>query len=247
MKWVEHIMGFPVSVDLRDSTPRLAEEVDRAFAWLHEVDLRFSPFRADSEVCRLDRGELGPDQVSTDLRHVLALCELYERRSGGAFRARLPDRHLDPCAVVKGWAVQHAADTLRAAGARRFCINAGGDVIASGEPVPGDPWLVGVRHPDRPQELCAVLAVRDQAVATSANYERGGHIVDGRTGHPAHGLLSITIVAPDLITADTTATAAFAMGAEGPAWAAAEPRCQVFAVDASRRVFCSSGLPMAWG
>ncbi|TCO50764.1 FAD:protein FMN transferase [Actinocrispum wychmicini] len=233
---VEHLMGFPISVDLPNGGRR---DADRVFEWLHEVDLRFSPFRADSEVSRFGRGEV--DEVSDDLREVLALCDEYERRSGGAFRTRLPGRAFDPCAVVKGWSVQRAASMLRDAGLERFCINAGGDVVTATD---GEPWRVGIRHPDDATQIAAVLGVRNGAVATSAAYERGHHIYDGRTGLPAYGLLSITIYADDLTTADATATAAFAMGEDGPHWATQQDGCLVYAVYTNYRVVRSPDLPM---
>ncbi|MCZ9354275.1 FAD:protein FMN transferase [Streptomyces mutabilis] len=234
---VEHVMGFPVS--LRVDDPDVPEEAaDAVFRWLREVDARFSPFREDSEVSRLERGEVA--RVSADLAEVLDLCEAYRVATGGAFDVRLPGRGLDPCAVVKGWSVQRAAGLLRAAGARRFCLNAGGDVV-----VAGGPWRVGVRHPEDAGRLCTVLRVTDGAVATSARYERGDHVVDGRTGRPATGLLAVTVVAPTLTAADTVATAAFAMGAEGVEWAAARDGCEVLAVDAGRRVLRTAGLPVA--
>ncbi|WP_320781261.1 FAD:protein FMN transferase [Streptomyces sp. CRN 30] len=240
MRRVEHVMGFPVSLRV-DDLP--GEEVferaaDAVFGWLREVDARFSPFRADSEVSRYGRGE--PLEPSADLREVLGLCEEYRAASGGAFDARPPGRDFDPCAVVKGWSVQRAAELLRAAGARRFCLNAGGDVVAA-----GGPWRVGVRHPDRADRICTVLDVADAAVATSARYERGDHIVDGRTGEPAKELLSLTVLAPTLTEADAVATAAFALGREGVPWAAARPGCEVFAVDAGRRVLRTPGWPAA--
>ncbi|MFD5450423.1 FAD:protein FMN transferase [Streptomyces sp. NPDC003470] len=239
MRRVEHVMGLPVSLRVDDADVP-GEAADAVFAWLSEADARFSPFRADSEVSRLDRGEV--TRISAGLREVLGLCEEYRLATGGAFDARLPGRGLDPCAIVKGWAVQRAAGLLRAAGARRFCLNAGGDVV-----VGGGPWRVGVRHPEHAGRLCAVLEVTDGAVATSARYERGDHILDGRTGRPATGLLSLTVVAPTLTEADAVATAAFAMGAEGVEWAAARPGCEVFAVDAGRRVRRTPGLPPAAG
>ncbi len=238
-------MGLPISVDLVDREPELADAVERAFAWLRAADARFSPFRADSEVSRLDRGELAEDELSPDLAEVLGLCSSYEEATGGAFTARLPGRGLDPCAVVKGWAVQRAAGVLADAGARNFCVNAGGDVVTAGSPGGGRPWRVGVRHPDLADRVCVVLESRDGAVATSALYERGQHVRDGRTGLPARGLLSVTVVAPDLTTADATATAAFALGADGVAWAAARPGCEVFAVDSERRVLRTPALPVA--
>ena len=242
MRQVEQIMGFPVSFDIRDEDPGLATAVDWAVDWLREVDRRFSPFRLDSEVSRFGRGELMLDELSTDLVEVLEVGARYEARTGGAFRIWPPGHDFDPCAVVKGWAVQRAADMLEFAGARNFCVNAGGDVVVHGGPEPGKPWRVGVRHPDVADKLCAVLEVRHGAVATSASYERGAHIIDGRTGRPASGLISITVLAEDLTTADSTATAAFAMGSAGVPWAAAAPGCEVFAVDDERVVYRSTGL-----
>ncbi|MFF1769554.1 FAD:protein FMN transferase [Streptomyces sp. NPDC058249] len=239
MRRVEHVMGFPVSLRI-DDEDAVAAAADPLFAWLREVDARFSPFRADSEVSRLDRGELRADELSPDLVEVLDLCEEYRVASRGAFDVRLPGRGLDPCAMVKGWAVQRAAELLAARGARRFCLNAGGDVVTY-----GGPWRVGVRHPERADRLCTVVEVTDGAVATSARYERGDHILDGRTGRPATGLLSVTVVAPSLTEADATATAAFALGAEGVDWAAARESCEVFAVDAEREVLRTAGFPVA--
>ncbi len=233
-------MGLPISVDLRDGDDELAELV---FASLREADEKFSPFKPDSEVSRLDRGELSTEQLTPELVEVLDLCDWYEESTGGAFTARVPGRGLDPCAVVKGWAVQRAADLLEEAGAERFCVNAGGDVVVAGEPEPGKPWRVGVRHPDRADALCVVLGVRDGAVATSALYERGQHILDGRTGRPASGLVSVTVFAADLAIADTTATAAFALGRDGIEWAAAQEGCEAFIVDEDRRVYRTAGLP----
>ncbi|MBK3569393.1 FAD:protein FMN transferase [Streptomyces sp. MBT62] len=242
MNRVEHVMGFPVSLRIDDEGggSRLDETADALFAWLREVDARFSPFRPDSEVCRYDRGELQLPDLSAELTEVLDLCEQYRLATGGAFDVRLPGRPLDPCAVVKGWSVQRAAELLTAAGARRFILNAGGDVVVS-----GGPWRVGVRHPEHADQLCTVLELTDGAVATSARYERGDHIVDGRTGRPATGLLSLSVVTASLTEADATATAAFAMGPEGVDWAAARPGCEVFAVDAERRVRRTPGFPVA--
>ncbi|MEU9477626.1 FAD:protein FMN transferase [Streptomyces sp. NPDC048191] len=239
MRRVEHVMGFPVSLRIDDAGDHAAA-ADAVFDWLRQVDARFSPFKPGSEVSRYGRGELADGERSADLREVLGLCERYRDETGGAFDVRLPGRGLDPCAVVKGWSVQRAAALLTAAGVRRFCLNAGGDVVVS-----GGPWRVGVRHPERADRVCAVLAVTDAAVATSGPYERGDHILDGRTGRPATGLLSLTVVAATLTEADATATAAFALGAEGPAWAAARPGCEVFAVDAARSVLRTPGLPVA--
>lgn len=237
---VEHVMGFPVSVRVDEGAAEPEAAADAVFAWLRQVDARFSPFRPDSEVSRLDRGEVPADEISPDLLEILTLCEDYRVATRGAFDVRLPGRGLDPCAVVKGWSVQKGADLLAAAGATRLCVNAGGDVVAS-----GGPWRVGVRHPEHADRLCTVVDLTEGAVATSARYERGDHILDGRTGRPVRGLLSLTVVAASLTEADATATAAFAMGTEGVEWAASREGCEVFAVDEGQRVLRTAGFPVA--
>lgn len=218
---VEPVMGTVVSVDLRGALPRDGA-LERAVARLHEVDARFSPYRPDSEVSRLAEGSLREPDAHPDVRAVLAMCEALRVESGGAFDARAwsPDGRLDPSGLVKGWAVQRAADELEMAGARDFAIGAGGDIVARGVPEPGRVWRVGVRHPRIGARVAAVLAVTDRAVATSATYERGAHIRDPRSGEAATGLQSLTVVGPSLTWADAYATIAFVLGMDGPAWVA---------------------------
>lgn len=244
-RYVEHVMGFPVSLDVPAGGRATTTAFESMFAMLRAVDRRFSTYRADSEISRLRRGELPLSGCHPTVHEVLDWCRVFEERSFGAFRARRPGAGLDPTGVVKGWAMQRAADQLRAAGLRDFCLNAGGDVIVDGEPAPGRSWRVGIRHPDRSDAVCAVLGLRDAAVATSGAYERGPHIVDGATGLPPTGLRSVTIVADSLLVADATATAAFAMGERGPAWAALQPGCLLYAVTEDGRVLRSAGLDSA--
>lgn len=227
-------MGTVVSVDVRHADPDLAAAAMKAaFAVLREADERFSPFRPDSELSRLDRGELADDELSDDMREVLAIAERARADSGGVFDIRTPDGRLDTNGVVKGWAAQRAADRLAAAGLTDFCLNAGGDIVARGEPEPGHPWQIAVRHPADPMAVLATLEVRDGAVATSGTYERGAHVWDGRTGSRDLPLVAATVVAPDLTLADVLATTVLAMGEDGPAWAMAHGATAVLAVPPS--------------
>jgi thiamine biosynthesis lipoprotein len=66
-----------------------------------------------------------------------------------------------------------------------------------------------------------VIEISDAAVATSGSYERGPHILDARKGEPARGLVSLTVVGPNMALADSYATAGFAMGEEGIGWVVA--------------------------
>jgi thiamine biosynthesis lipoprotein len=218
------IMGMPVAV--AGVAPELAE---RVFAWLREVDARFSTYRRGSEISRLNRGELGLRDTHPDVREVLARCEALRAETDGYFDANLmrTDRSsfVDPTGLVKGWAVDRAGALLDAAGVERWCIDAGGDVLLR-----GGPWRVGIRHPRRRRKLAAVLALSDAAVATSGTYERGRHIVDPHTGRPPAGVASVTVVGRELATADAYATAAFAMGAAGPRWTARLEGCSALTI-----------------
>jgi FAD:protein FMN transferase len=224
LRRVEHIMGTAIGIDVRDATVTTGALED-AFEYLRIVDRRFSPYKPDSEVSRLGRGELAEEAFSRDLREILDLCETVRRDSSGYFdiRGHRSDHAPDPTGLVKGWALDRAGAILRAAGARSFCINGGGDIVAVGEAAPGQPWRVGIRHPMQADRLATVLSVRDGCVATSGEYERGEHVRDPFSGRAPSGVLSVTVVGPALTFADAYATAAFAMGPAGLDWILGRP------------------------
>lgn len=218
---VEQIMGTAITLDLADDLPpaTLRELADDVFAWMREVDARFSTYKPDSEVCRFDRGEVLLSEASADLRYVLETCADLWGATDGFFDAYATGR-LDPSGFVKGWAAQVASDRLVAAGAVNHCVNAGGDVRVRGLSPSGEPWRIGIRHPWDAMAACLVLSGTDLAVATSGVYERGRHVLDPRRGAPASGLRSVTVVGTDLGLADAYATAALAMGTPGLNWLA---------------------------
>ncbi|MEA2276058.1 MAG: FAD:protein transferase [Solirubrobacteraceae bacterium] len=236
-------MGMPIAIDIRDAHAGAAM-LDRAFAFLRTVDATFSTFRADSEISRLNRGELRLRDARPVVREVLARCEHLRRVTGGYFDAGAPaPGALDPTGLVKGWAVDGVAALLEREGARRYCIDAGGDVrVRGGGAAPDTRWRVGIRHPHRHDRVAAVLEADDLAVATSGAYERGEHIVDPHTGRPPVGVLSVTVAGPDLATADACATAAFAMGERGPRWTARLRGYHAMTVLVGDRVLCTPGF-----
>ena len=212
-------MGTTVSMLVHappDGGERIASAIGEAVDWLHGVDDRFTTYRPGSEWLRYCAGELPPVDLHTDVKHVLERTAELECETGGAFCVEAdPGRPPDPAAYVKGWAVQGAADILVCAGASAVCVNGGGDVAAWR--LRGS-WRVGIQDPFDKTRVRAVLDVDCGGVATSGAYQRGDHVFDPRTSRPARGLASVTVVGPDLGTADAYATAAFALGSDASAW-----------------------------
>jgi len=241
----ELVMGTMVAIELADPLPaeRLEALAGDFYDWMREVDERFSTYKPDSEVCRLDRGELAVADASSYLREVLDTCATMWRDTDGFFDVYATGR-LDPSGYVKGWAAEVASARLAAAGSVNHLVNAGGDVRVRGGPAPGAPWHVPVRHPWRDDGAFLVLAVSDVGIATSGTYERGFHVVNPRTGKPADALRSVTVVGPDLGIADAYATAASAMGLAGLGWLARRPGHEVAVVTEDGEGFCSAGLPV---
>jgi thiamine biosynthesis lipoprotein len=175
--------------------------------------------------------------TSAVVQEVLAQCDRLRALTGGFFDTRATGR-LDPSGFVKGWAVERAVELLERAGATRLAVNAGGDAVVRG----GVPWRVGIQHPIEREQLAAVIEVRDAAIATSGAYERGIHIVNPHNKRPAEGLLSVTVLGPDLGFADAYATAAFAMGRAAPQWLATVAGYEAMAILQDERVVCTPGF-----
>ena len=235
-------MGMPIVLDERDG---LAEPtIESMFDVLREADTLFSTYKHDSEISRLNRGELSLEDAHPDVRDVLGRCDELRVITDGYFdAARVIEGGTDPSGLVKGWAVDRAGDLLDVAGARNYSLNAGGDIRLRGAPLPEPRWRVGIQHPLERDKIAAVVEGNDVAVATSGAYARGEHVVDPHTGHAPVGVLSVTIVGPELATADAYATAAFAMGEAGPEWTASLGLYEAMTILADGRVLLTHGFP----
>jgi len=141
---------------------------------------------------------------------------------GIRMRAHNTGVRLDLGGIAKGYAVDLGITRLRAAGIQNAIVNAGGDLRAIGDKH-GAPWVIGIRHPRQPG-LLGTLEVRgDESVFTSGDYERYfdyqgkryHHIIDPRTGYPADGATSVTVVHDNGAEADAAATALFIAGRTG--------------------------------
>jgi len=115
--------------------------------------------------------------------------------------SRNPAVQLDLGGYAKGRALDDAVAILKKWGIKNALVNIGGNVIALG--AHGDrPWRVGIQHPRKPGTL-ATLDLRDgEAIGTSGDYQRFfetdgrrySHLIDPRTGFPATGMQSVTVL-----------------------------------------------------
>ena len=243
MRAVRDVMGMPWTLDVRDhdDEPAMADEV---FAELERIDTCYSPFKPRSVISRLGRGELAEDEAAPEVKAVLALCRLYERQTDGYFDAWAQGR-LDPCGLVKGWAIDRACGILDRSGCRNYMIDAAGDVAVRGHRGDGSPWRVGIRHPVERDRVARVIMATDLAVATSGTYERGPHIYDPHDGEPVTDLLSVTVIGHDIVEVDVFATAAFAMGKRGLELIESMPHLEGYSIDTGLRGTWTSGFA-AW-
>jgi len=130
---------------------------------------------------------------------------------------------LDLGAIGKGYAVDCAASLLRNEGVERFLLHGGlSSLYAAGEHDDQPGWPVGIKNPLFTDRSYATILLRDQGMSTSGSNiqffrhqgRRYGHVLDPRTGWPAEGLLSVTVVAPTAEEADALSTAFYVMGLE---------------------------------
>lgn len=125
--------------------------------------------------------------------------------------------------IGKGYALDRAAEKMREQDVVNFLFHGGSSsVIASGTRRGRNDWLVGLHHPRRAGVRIASFPLKNRALGTSGsatqhfwhNGKQYGHILDPRTGFPAHGVLSATVLAPDAATADALATAMYVLGVD---------------------------------
>jgi thiamine biosynthesis lipoprotein len=130
--------------------------------------------------------------------------------------------HIAFGAIGKGYAADIVKRKLVERGINGGVINASGDLTAFGRRPDGSLWKVGIADPNDPSRVIGWLSVDNSSVATSGNYEqyferngiRYSHNIDPRTGMPAKGVKSVTVMSSSAELSDALATAITIMGVE---------------------------------
>lgn len=148
-----------------------------------------------------------------DYRHVVVDAV------ASTIRFTTPGTRINLGGIAKGYACEQVIDLLRRRGVRHALANAGGDTRLLGDRR-GKPWVVGIRDPDDDTRWVTRLALEDEALSTSGDYERFfeedgmryHHILDPKSGRPAGGIRSVTVLGPDATLTDALSTSLFVLG-----------------------------------
>lgn len=191
-------MGTAISID---GDEELFAQVEEVFI---SMDRRFSMYRHDSEASRIASGELKMTASSQQMKDAYSMAHDWRERTGGAFRPHRPDGVIDLTGIVKSLAIAEAG-RIMSQSSSKWLINAGGDVLTSGDAV------VGIVDPFDRTQLVSQFATTSSApaVATSGTSERGEHI--WRIG-TTDEFCQVSVTAGDIVTADVLATAIMSGG-----------------------------------
>jgi FAD:protein FMN transferase len=123
--------------------------------------------------------------------------------------------------IGKGYAAERGKAVLQSKGIQSGIVNAAGDLTAFGYQPNGDPWTIGIAAPEDPyHHPFSTINITNTSVATSGSYEKFviingkkySHTIDPKTGYPASGIKSVTIICPNAEIADAMATPVMVMG-----------------------------------
>jgi thiamine biosynthesis lipoprotein len=235
----EPVMGTVVSFAVEPHAHplvKIEQALIQACQTLHELDATWSTWKTESPLSCWRRGQGPGPEV---LPEIIARCQLAAELSHGAFDPWQAAGGFDPTGLIKGWAGQHIADQLIAAGIVSGMVNAAGDITVFGPGPAGRAWAAGISDPRSPNHLVARVEIT-QALASSGRYQHGDHIWN-RTGHPARAASAASVVGPDLALADALATAAIVDGPQALEWLEAIEGYEGRITDNDARIYLTSG------
>ena len=217
----QFLMGTVCEIEARNPEP--------AFAEARRIEAMISTWRDDSELSRLNHGEIATPSPELDalLRDAMAIS----RETDGAFDPRvgrftLPRRGAKGSIDEGGFGKGYTLDRMLAVTPGDVMINFGGQIAVRGA---REVAIAHPRHRDRP---LVTLTLRDASLSTSSNSEQPGHILDPATGKSAPSWGSVSVIDPSALRADALSTALYVMGPErGLAWARAHNVVAIFIND----------------
>jgi thiamine biosynthesis lipoprotein len=154
---------------------------------------------------------------------------------------------IDPGGVGKGYAVDRMVEVLKRDGIRTALVSGGGSSIYGlGAPPDEAGWKIYIKDPLNEFQHVAEVMLNNESLSTSGSYEKffvaegktWSHIMDPRTGFPAQGTLSVSVVAPRTLDSEVWAKPYFINGRQ---WTA-QHKSREFRV-----FFCPADKPVPAG
>lgn len=215
------IWGTVISIIIPRSEFRAAafdSACSSAHDFYRQIDNQFSTYKEASEVSALRQGRLEISAASPQLKSIWNRCLELRELTQRAFDPWAVPGGFDLSGYVKGWAAEQSLRFFAESGINRIQINAGGDIVLRGGYDDSTPWNIGIRHPDKSDQIAKNFELFDGAIASSGTYERGAHVIDPRVGVPAVGARAATVIGPDAGVADALATAVIVDGRDSVNW-----------------------------
>src|SRR5262245_51651001 len=208
-----YLMGTICEITAADPEP--------AFAEAKRIEAFLSTWREDSELSRVNRGEI--TTPSPELHALLEEAMRISRETEGAFDPLYRSQSAGhPVYDEGGFGKGYALDRMLTLLDGDAVINFGGQIVVRGA------REVAIAHPLYRDKPLVTLTLRDASLSTSSNSERL-HIIDPATGKPVPARGSVSVIDPSAFRADALSTALYVMGPErGLAWARAHGVTAIF-------------------
>lgn len=154
-------------------------------------------------------------------------------------------------AIGKGYAADCVKKKWKQQLIKGGAVNASGDLCVFGNQEDGNPWKIGIQHPDDKNKMLFSIPLREGAIATSGDYEqyfikdgiRFSHTIHPKTGLPIKGIKSVSILHSSAELCDALATAVYVMGAEvGLHFINQLPNTHAVIINSENKVFLSDNI-----
>lgn len=167
-----------------------------------------------------DDGQIAAAKARTGLQHLTVIVQAGQHY----LQKDIPDLYVDLSTVGEGYAADHLARLMEQEAIPRYLVSVGGALVSRGMNGEGKPWRVAIQKPtDRENAVQAVVDINGHGISTSGSYrnyyeldgKRISHVIDPQTGRPVeHKLVSVTVIAPSALEADSWDTGLMVLGPE---------------------------------
>ncbi len=245
MKDTKLMMGMPITVEIVSSlSPVVVKKtLDRSFEYFGYVDNKFSVYKEDSEISKINRGAISVDKASADMQEIFHLAEMTKNETDGYFDIINRNGIFDPSGIVKGWAIYNVAKLIKTDGFENFFVEAGGDIQVNGFNQNGERWRVGIENPFDQGKFVKKVTLTNQGIATSGTYIRGQHIYNPKQKDlEIRDIVSLSVIGSNIFEADRFATSVFAMGQEGIIFLEKQKNLEGYIITSDGKAVMTSGF-----